>query len=59
MHRVKADCVQGGAATSRVKADCVQGRAATSCVRRKMSIAVATNGPFGKPICYLSVGLYV
>ena len=36
MHHVKADCVQGGAATNRV--------------RRKMSIAVATNGPFGKSI---------
>ena len=37
-----------------VKADRVQDGAATNCVRREISVSVATNGPFGKSICYLS-----
>ena len=40
-------------ADSVVKANRVQGRAATTVYKD----SVATNGPFGKSICYLSVGL--
>ena len=46
-------------AISVVKANRVQGGAATNRVRREVSISVATNGPFSNSTCYLSVGLYV
>ena len=38
-----------------VKANSVQGGGTTNCVQRKISIL--SNKPFGKSICYLSVGL--
>ena len=42
-----------------VKTDSVQGGGVTNRVRREIKYSVATNGSFGKSICYLSVGLYV
>ena len=59
--RVTADSLLGKAVSctfSVVNADCVQSGATTNCLRRERSISVAAlKARFGKPICYLSVGL--